>query len=131
MRKNESKMNFSNNQSLMNNSSVALDLTISPFLYTFFIVLFLIFMLSLLLNSISIASIVSTRAFTPINLLIMNLAIADLTYTLGIPMFISTNFSQNWLFGLSGCRFFMFTEFFGIVVGVFAVTALSVERLNN
>ena len=96
--------------------------------YTFSTILSAIVLLSILFNSISVLSILMARAFTPINVLIVNLAFADLTYSLGIPMFISHTFSKSWPFGLFGCRFFIFTEFFGIIVGILTVTGLSVER---
>ena len=96
--------------------------------YTSLLILAPIFSLSFVLNTISIATILSAHAFTPINLLILNLAIADLTYTFGIPMFIAHSFMKIWPFGQFGCKLFIFTEFFGIIVGILTVAALSVER---
>ena len=92
------------------------------------IILSLIFTASIAFNAISIVTILVSRVFTPINILIMNLAVADLIYTLGIPMFIAHTFMKSWPFGQIGCRLFICTEFFGIVVGILTVTALSVER---
>lgn len=98
------------------------------FKYSFCVLLLLIFVFSILFNFISIVSILVARAYTPINVLIINLALADFIYSLGIPMFISHTFSKSWSFGLVGCRFFIFTEFFGIIVGIFTIAGLSVER---
>lgn len=95
---------------------------------TFNIILSLIFSFGLIFNILSILSIITAKAFTPINLLIINLALADITYTLGIPFFISQMFNYDWPFGVTGCRLFIFTEFSGIIVGIFTVAALSVER---
>jgi hypothetical protein len=91
------------------------------------IALSVIFVLSFVLNFISISSIIRARAFTPINVLIMNLALADVTYILGIPLLVAQILNQNWYFGQLGCVFFMVTEFFG-VIGVLTVMALSVLR---
>lgn len=98
------------------------------FVYSFSIVLSTLLTLSIVLNLISVVTIVAARAFTSINLLIMNLAAADLTYTLGIPMFISHNFVRSWPFGELGCQLFIGADFGGIVVGILTVAALSVER---
>lgn len=98
------------------------------FTYSFIIVLTTIFTLSIIFNSVTIVTILAAKVFTPINLLIMNLAVADLTYTLGIPMFIVHAFMKGWPFGQVGCKLFISAEFYGIVVGVLTVTALSVER---
>ena len=43
----------------------------------------IIFVLGLILNTISVAMIVKTKKMKPINILILNLAIADIIYTLG------------------------------------------------
>jgi hypothetical protein len=101
----------------------------SALLKLFMIILFIIFVLSLLLNSLSILSIVhGTGKLTPIKMLIFNLAVADLIYTLGIPMFIFSTMSRSWNFGLLGCRLFFLTEFTGIICSVLTITLLSVER---
>ena len=100
----------------------------NDFIYPFTVFLMAICLLSLVLNLISIASVLTARAFTTINLLIVNLALADFIYSLGIPMFITQTFSKSWRFGVIGCKLFIFTEFFGICVGILSVMALSVER---
>ena len=98
------------------------------YFFTFSITLTLVFILGFVLNIVTILSIVSARAYTYINMLILNLAIGDFVYTLGVPMFAAQVFSRSWLFGSFGCKLFIFTEFFGIIVGILTVTALSVER---
>ena len=98
------------------------------YIYFFTIGLLIIFSFSLVFNIISISSIISARAFSPINLLILNLGIADIVYSLGMPLFLSQMYSKNWEFGLIGCRIFIFTDFIGIIVSVLTVSALSVER---
>lgn len=127
-------MNFLN-ESLFNYShktrqiDILFHLNASVFTSNF--ILSLIFILGLLFNAISIVFIILARAFTPINLLIINLGLADITYSLGIPFFISQTLNLNWSFGLLGCRIFIFTEFSGIIVGILTVAALSVERFHD
>ena len=88
----------------------------------------IVFFSSFVLNIISFRSIWNQKEFTIINTLILNLVIADLTYTMGIPFFIYQLFSHSWLMGKFGCKIFIFFEFCGIIVGIFTVCALSVER---
>ncbi|CAF1102430.1 unnamed protein product, partial [Brachionus calyciflorus] len=97
-------------------------------LFLFTIILVLIFTLAITFNSISITSILTARAYTPINLLIINLGFADITYSLGIPFFVTQILNYRQPLGVYGCRLFLFTEFNGIIVGIFTVAALSVER---
>jgi hypothetical protein len=94
----------------------------------FTVVLFILFVSALLLNLLSILSIISAKAYTPINLLILNLAIADLTYSFGIPMFAAQITYKNWPFGIIGCRMFLLTDFVGLIVSILTVCSLSVER---
>lgn len=94
----------------------------------FTVVLFVVFVAAFILNLLSILSILSAKAYTPINLLILNLAIADLTYSLGIPMFAAQITYKNWPFGIIGCRMFLFTDFVGLIVSILTVCSLSVER---
>lgn len=127
---NDSSLNISNATAINSGEIDAddMDLQTLTIVYSFSIVLSFLFVMSIVFNSISIVAILTARVFTPINLLIMNLAVADLTYTLGIPMFIAHTFMKSWPFGEIGCKLFICTEFFGIVVGVLTVAALSVER---
>ena len=67
-------------------------------------ILTVLFIAGFVLNTISIAAILKSKKFEPINILILNLAFADLVYTLGIPLFTAHVFSMNWSFGLIGCR---------------------------
>lgn len=94
----------------------------------FSIVLCSIFAMSLIFNILSITTILKAKAYTTINLLILNLSFADLTYSLGIPFYIIELHNKSMPFGWFGCRMFIFTEFCGITVGLFTITALSVER---
>lgn len=88
----------------------------------------IVFISSIVLNIISFRSIWNQKEYTIINTLILNLVMADLTYTMGIPFFVYQLFSRSWLMGKFGCKLFIFFEFSGIIVGIFTVCALSVER---
>jgi hypothetical protein len=68
------------------------------------IILALIFLSSVILNGLSIVCIVGARVFTPINLLIINLAISDIVYALTIPIFAVHIVIPWWPFGRLGCQ---------------------------
>ena len=97
-------------------------------IYTLTVILSGLFVFGILFNLLSILSILLAKAFNSINLLIINLAIADITYALGIPMFLTHIFSIDWPFGVLGCQLFFFADYIGMIVGVFTVSALSIER---
>lgn len=113
------------NQTLEANLSINEPLTL---VYSIAFSLTIVFFSSIALNIISFHSIWNQKEFTIINTLILNLVIADLTYTMGIPFFVYQLFSHSWLMGKFGCKIFIFFEFCGIIVGIFTVCALSVER---
>lgn len=102
--------------------------SISSYMSAFELVLAVIFVLGISLNLVSIAFILKSERLNPISILIMNLALADLVYTAGIPLFISHAIGKSWSHGLIGCRVFILTDFIGVIVGIYTVTALSVER---
>lgn len=78
--------------------------TVISYVNSLTFILTVIFIAGMILNTISIAAIFKSKKFEPINILILNLAFADLIYTLGIPLFTAHIFSMNWSFGLIGCR---------------------------
>jgi hypothetical protein len=114
-------------KSIKANQSIEYDQLI-PVIYTFSTINMVIFASSLIFNTLSVISILSFKKLTPINILVLNLAIADFIYTLGIPLFLAQMFHHNWPYGITGCRMFIFTDFIGIIVSVNTVAALSVER---
>ncbi|CAF3910722.1 unnamed protein product, partial [Rotaria sp. Silwood1] len=68
------------------------------------VILGIIFVASVILNCVSIISIVGARAITPINLLIINLAVSDIVYSLTIPIFAVHIVIPWWPFGRVGCQ---------------------------
>lgn len=82
------------------------------------VALFLIFTLGVLLNIISIITISSKLSKSqPIYLLILNLSIADLIYSLSIPLFAGNFQKKSWPFGLIGCQFYLITDLVSMIVG--------------
>lgn len=91
-------------------------------------ILVLIFILGVILNLISVIVILKSKHFKPVSLLMLNLTLADIVYSLGIPLFVTNVFNHSWPFKQSGCQWFFLTDFMGMNVGIYTVTALSVER---
>ncbi|CAF1062472.1 unnamed protein product [Rotaria sordida] len=92
------------------------------------VILGIIFVASVILNCVSIISIVGARAITPINLLIINLAVSDIVYSLTIPIFAVHIVIPWWPFGRVGCQLAIAIDIIAMIVGVYTITALSVER---
>lgn len=96
--------------------------------FAFVALLILIYILSIIFNSLSISSVLNTKPFSTINLLIFNLSISDIVYSIGIPFFVVQILTKKLPFGSFGCKFFLCTEFCGIIVSQLTITGLSVER---
>ena len=92
------------------------------------ILLMITLILSVLLNMITIISILLMKNFTQLNILITNLAFANLIYSLGIPMNVIQILFESYDPGILGCRLFILNDFIGMAVIAFTVVALSVER---
>lgn len=90
--------------------------------------LIVIYILSIIFNSLSISSVWNSKPFSTINLLIFNLSISDIVYSIGIPFFIVQILTKKLPFGSLGCKIFLCTEFCGIIVSQLTITGLSVER---
>ncbi|CAF1282668.1 unnamed protein product [Adineta steineri] len=112
------------NKSLVDVGPLVLSLPAIPQL----LILGIIFVLSVLLNSLSIICIIGAKAITPINLLIINLAISDILYALTIPMFAVHIVTPSWPFGRLGCQLAISIDIIAMIVGVYTITALSIER---
>lgn len=122
---NDEDNNFTTAEYSFSNDSNAVQNYINGIL----IFLLFIFICGVIFNIISIIAILKIKKkLQPINILILNLALADIIYATGIPMFVSNEFNQRWPFGLIGCRIFFLTDYIGMIVGVYSVVALSVER---
>ena len=102
------------------NSSVGVD-DVSPLVLSLppvpqLVILGIIFTASVSLNSLSILSIVGARAITPINLLIINLAVSDIVYALTIPIFAVHIVIPWWPFGRVGCQLAIGIDIIAMIV---------------
>lgn len=122
------KIFLTNNVSASSTSTLTPSLRSSSMLVSIATLLSVIFVCGIVFNLISILTIIFSKAFQSINILILNLATADLIYISGIPIFITHIFGIDWPFGPTGCQIFFFTDFIGMIVGVWSIAALSLER---
>ena len=103
------------------NSSVLVVDDVSPLVLSLppvpqLVILGIIFTASVSLNSLSILSIVGARAITPINLLIINLAVSDIVYALTIPIFAVHIVIPWWPFGRVGCQLAIGIDIIAMIV---------------
>lgn len=122
-------MNKSNNKTILfENTTLNQQIEIMPYVQSVSIVLVIIFILGITLNMLSIIIILRSTKPQPVYLLILNLALADIVYTAGIPLFVTNIFTLSWPFQLIGCQAYLVSDIVGMTVGVYTVAALSVER---
>ncbi|CAF0721913.1 unnamed protein product [Brachionus calyciflorus] len=92
------------------------------------IILYTQLVLCYILNAISLTFIIHSKNFSPINLLIINLAISDILYSSCIPFYVRQfnegAVSQSQL----GCRLSFIFDVTSMLVNVFTVAALTLER---
>ena len=91
----------------------------------------LVFLLSIVLNLATILSIILMKNLHQINILILNLAVADLMHTMTIPVFIVQTLEEEFNISAVGCRLFFLSDFVSMSVCAFTVAALSVERFHT
>ncbi|CAF0807750.1 unnamed protein product [Didymodactylos carnosus] len=106
-------MNISNQSSTVN---VPLVLSLPPIPQL--IILGIIFTTSVLLNALSIICILGAKAITPINLLIINLAISDIVYAFTIPVFAVHIVIPWWPFGRLGCQLSIAIDIIAMIVSI-------------
>jgi hypothetical protein len=100
------------NNSVVDGNSLVLSLPAIPQL----LILSFIFILSVLLNSLSIILIIGSKKITPINLLIINLAISDILYAFTIPIFAVHIVTPWWPFGRLGCQLAISIDIIAMIV---------------
>ena len=92
-------MNNSIDQSYYFNNNT--ENSISHFQFSYIqglaVCLAIVFVLTLILNTISVVMIVKTKKIQPIKILILNLAIADIIYTLGLVYIFKSFKSTNYI----------------------------------
>ncbi|XP_077863720.1 somatostatin receptor type 5-like [Saccoglossus kowalevskii] len=62
------------------------------------------------------------------NYYILNLAVADALFLLGLPFLIYFNFSKNWVFGTCLCKIVLSLDVMNMMTGIFTLTAMAVDR---
>ena len=87
-----------------------------------------LFCFCIVFNLLSVSSIIWSKNFSPINILIMNLAVSDMIYSFSILIFLSHILNIFWIFTTITCKIFYLTDTVGMIVGVFTISALSIER---
>jgi hypothetical protein len=100
------------NNSMVDVNSLVLSLPAIPQL----LILGFIFILSVLLNGLSIILIIGSKKITAINLLIINLAISDILYALTIPIFAVHVVIPRWPFGRLGCQLAISIDIIAMIV---------------
>ena len=65
---------------------------------------------------------------TVTNMYILNLAIADLCFIVGLPFLIATAIMRNWVFGFSMCKIFYILTSINWFTSVFTLTVMGADR---
>ena len=65
---------------------------------------------------------------TVTNMYILNLAVADLCFLIGLPFLIITSILQRWIFGFVICKLFYISTSINWYTSVFTLTAMSADR---
>nr|QVK46035.1 G protein-coupled receptor [Proales similis] len=91
-------------------------------------ILFIEMSLAVLLNFTSITFIVWSRSFSALNIFVINLAIADLLYAVCIPFYAAQFYQESTSHSLFGCRTFYLVDVLSMLVIVYSIVALALER---
>ena len=65
---------------------------------------------------------------TVTNMYILNLAIADICFIVGLPFLIATSVLRNWVFGFTMCKIFYILTSINWFTSVFTLTVMSADR---
>ena len=65
---------------------------------------------------------------TVTNLYILNLAISDVLFLIGLPFLITTTLVEHWMFGKAMCKIYYVSYSINIFTSVFTLTAMSADR---
>ncbi|XP_062307358.1 somatostatin receptor type 5-like [Osmerus eperlanus] len=93
------------------------------------VVSFIVFMVGLLGNTLAIYVVLRyAKMKTVTNMYILNLALADEIYILGIPMLTTQNVLSYWPFGEFLCRVVMIVDTMSQFTSTFCLTVMSIDR---
>lgn len=112
-----------------NNSSQVPGMPVTVFTVVSAVLHIIVFIVGLLGNSLVIYVVVRyTRMKTVTNLYILNLALADEIYILGIPFLCTHNVLSYWPFGGFLCKVYMTADIMSQFSSTFCLTVMSIDR---
>jgi hypothetical protein len=103
-----------------NLSTVDVDAFHLPNVLKFTVILFLAFVLTatISLNLLSVICITNAKAFTPINILLMNLCISQIIYTLNIPIFLAKVIIKDFVYSQFLLNISLLTDILALIVSI-------------
>ncbi len=105
------------------------DVTVLAWTVTFSGLYFLICVLGIVGNGLVIFVVIRyTKMKTVTNMYILNLAVADLCFLVGLPFLIVTMNMQRWLFGFHMCKLFLVLTSINWFTSVFTLCVMSADR---
>ena len=107
-------MNFSNS------SSVDVDAYHLPVVFKYAVILFLAFVLiaTISLNLLSVICIANAKAFTAINILLLNLCVSQIIYTLNIPIFLAKMIYKDFVYSEFLLNISILTDILALIVSI-------------
>ena len=93
---------------------------------TFYVIIFVIGLIGNIL--VIIAVLRHPKMKTVTNIYILNLAVADSLFLIGLPFLIATTIQQRWVFGFFMCKVFFFLTSINWFGSVFTLTVMSADR---
>lgn len=100
------------------NSTLHEAISVSLMHYFTASIFYTLMILAYVLNLLSIICISFSKAFSPINLLILNLAVSDILYASGIPVFAIQIYSPEYQYTESLCRLSFLVDKLSLLVGL-------------
>ena len=95
------------------------------FNYSIMICLYVIMLLTIILNLFSIVCIVHAKQLTPINILIVNLCLTDILYATNLPN-IAAQFINKFTYSLVLCRLTITLDMICVIVSILNTTKISI-----
>lgn len=112
-----------------NNSSQVPQMPVSVYTVVSAVIFIIVFIVGLLGNTLVIYVVVRyTKMKTVTNLYILNLALADELYILGIPFLCTHNVLSYWPFGEFLCKMYMTADIMSQFSSTFCLTVMSIDR---
>lgn len=112
-----------------NNSSQVPQMPVSVYTVVSAVIFIIVFIVGLLGNTLVIYVVVRyTKMKTVTNLYILNLALADELYILGIPFLCTHNVLSYWPYGEFLCKMYMTADTMSQFSSTFCLTVMSIDR---